>query len=76
MLGQAGADAEGLRRIQILRASRIIPGLWLQRIDEKLPAHQVNKAAAQVICQVLIFHFWIQSHDPHAGFPQVGEQKL
>ena len=70
------ADVKGLRRILILRAAVFIPCFRFQHIDDKLTGHKVDKAAAEVIGQILVLHFRIEGAHIHAGFPEIGENEL
>ena len=74
MLGKPGPDPECLRRIRVFRSAGIIPELRFQRIDDILPTHQIDIAAAKIPGQIHILHFRIQVAASHAGFPHINQQ--
>ena len=76
MLTYPAPDPEGFWCIRVLRALSFIPYLWLQGINQKTAAHQIDKTAPKIVGQVLIFHFRIQADDIQSGFPQVAQEQL
>ena len=76
MLAQPASDPEGFRRIRIFQTFPFVPHLWLQGIDQKTAAHQINEAAPKIVGQILIFHFRIQADDIQPGLPQVAQDQL
>ncbi|MPM89444.1 hypothetical protein SDC9_136553 [bioreactor metagenome] len=62
MLTELGALPKGLRRIPVTRPAALIPGLWLQRINHIMAAHEINKAAAKVFGEFDVFVLWIEAN--------------
>jgi len=76
VLTELTADAKGLRRILVLRATVFIPCFRFQHIDDELSGHEVNEASTEVIGQILVLHFRIEGAHIHAGFPKITQDEL
>ena len=76
MLTYPAPDPEGFRRIRVLRALPFIPYLWLQGINQKTAAHQIDETAAKIVGQFFVFCFRIQTDDIQPGLPQVAQDQL
>ena len=76
MLADPAADAEGLRRVRVLRAAVFVPHLGFQGVNQVFAGHQVDETTAEIVGDVLVFHLRIEGAHPHPGLPEVGQQEL
>ena len=76
MLAEPGDLSEGFRAflVNIIPIGR--PGFRLQGVNDVLPGHVIHITAAQILCQILIFRFHIQTDHRLAGLPEIGQQQL
>ena len=77
MLTQPRPLAKRRGRIFIVSLLAVhVPYLGFQRVDDVLPAHEVDEAAAKVPGKVDQLMLWIETDHALSGFDDIGQQEL
>lgn len=79
VLGQHGAFAEGLGRLQVRRLQQIlprVPALRLQHVDAVLTGHEIDEIPAERRAELPLFMLGVQRNHGLSGFQEIDDQVL
>ena len=76
MLREPGRLPEGHGSVLVILKRIICPGFGFQRVDNVVPGHDIDVAAAKGIAELFVLRFRVKAYDTFSGLTDVGQQEF